>query len=133
MEYVALKPCRFGGQEFRVGETIPGELIVAPNNAEKMGVVAPKGAEIETEPSAEFIGINVHVQEGDMELKLSKEGLQAFVDVITSKAQEAEAIIELMTDTDALILIDATDSRKSIKQAAKERALALNAAEAGDQ
>lgn len=140
MEYVALKYTRFGGLDFKVGETIPEELVdpAAAETLKKAHVIVVKGSEDaptaqEAEPALSTITINVHAEEGDLALDLTQEGLQAFVDVITAKAADAETIIETMTDSDALILLDIADSRKSIKQAAKERALALNLSEAGEQ
>lgn len=138
MEYVALKYTRFGGQDFKVGETIPEELVdpVAAEALKKAHVIVVKGSEEapkaqEAAPAVSTITINVHAEEGDLPLDLTQEGLQAFVDVLTSKAADAETIIAKMTDSDALILLDIADSRKSIKQAAKDRALAIN--EAGEE
>ena len=59
------------------------------------------------------VGIGAHVQQ--------------VVDALTTKADNAEAIVEVMEDGDALILLDILDSRKTIKAAAKARATALNA------
>jgi|GEM_PF-3364748 len=28
MDFIALKPCCFAGQKFKIGETVPGELIL---------------------------------------------------------------------------------------------------------
>lgn len=137
MAYVALKPCCFAGHRFRIGETVPDELIHPGNarNAVKMGLIAEHageaGAPAKTPeppviPPVEKMTICIHAEEGDLPLDLTKEGLQAVVDVLTSKVDDAEPIIEAMTDGDALILLHLTDTRKTVKNAAEARAKALN-------
>ena len=133
MAYVALKPCCFAGQRFKIGENIP-DGIVHPGNAKnlvKMGVIAEQNGETEkvviTETvQQETIIVVIHAEEGDMPLNLTAEGLQSVVDVLTSKPSDAEPIIEQMTDGDALILLHITDNRKTVKAAAEARAQALS-------
>ena len=141
MAYVALKPCCFAGQRFKIGETVP-DAIVHPGNAKnlvKMGVIAEQNTETEKvvvpEPTQlETMTVVVHAKEGDLPLNLTKEGLQAVVDVLTSNVDDAEPVVAAMHDGDALILVHLTDNRKSIKAAAEARAQALNAEEsAGEQ
>lgn len=134
MLYVALKPCCFAGHRFRIGDNIPGEMI-HPGNADnlvKMGVIAKQTGESnpETSPAnneAAAITVTIHAEEGDLPLELTKEGLQAVVDVLTSNVEDAEPVIAAMNDGDALILLHLTDTRKSVKNAAEARAKALNA------
>ena len=137
MAYVALKPCCFAGHRFRIGETVPDELVHPgnANNAVKMGLIAEQAGEAGTpakapespvNPPAATMTVNIHAEEGDLPLDLTQEGLQAVVDVLTSNVDDAEPIIEAMTDGDALILLHLTDNRKSIKAAAEARAQALN-------
>ena len=134
MAYVALKPCRFAGQSFKIGEEIP-DGIVHPgvaNSLVKMQVIAE--ADDGTKPVVEqkepaTISLLISVEEGDLPLEVTKEGLQAVVNVLTGTAPQAEPIIEQMTDGDALILLHMTDGRKTIKNAAEARAKALNAPE----
>ena len=139
MAYVALKPCCFAGQNFKIGEIVP-DAIVHPGNANnlvKMGVIAEQNTHQETvvvhEP-LDTMAVVIHADGGDMPLNLTAKGLQAVVDVLTSTVDEAEPIVEAMTDGDALILLHAADSRKGIKAAAEDRAQALIAEEsAGEQ
>ena len=137
MAYVALKPCCFAGHRFRIGETVPDELIHPGNakNAVKMGLIAEHAGEAGTPaktpetpviPPVEKMTVNIHAEEGDLPLDLTQEGLQAVVDVLTSNVEGAEPIIAAMTDGDALILLHLTDTRKSVKNAAEARAKALN-------
>lgn len=136
MKLIAKKPCSFGGKKFYIGEEIPSEYVLNPNMQEKLGVIAiigddnptPTPAAPEAKPvQAESLEVFIHAKEGDIPLHLSKEGLQAVVDALTNNVQEAEEIVAQMTDGDALILLDIADTRKSIKNAAKERAQALAA------
>jgi stringent starvation protein B len=51
MDYTALKPCRFGGNAYRIGETVPGEAV-ASSMAKRLtagGVIAPLATEKTTE------------------------------------------------------------------------------------
>lgn len=137
MAYVALKPCCFAGHRFRIGEIVPDEFVHPgnANNAVKMGLIAEQSGEAGTpakttegqvNPPAATMTVNIHAEEGDLPLELTQEGLQAVVDVLTSNVDDAEPVIEAMTDGDALILLHLTDNRKSIKAAAEARAKALN-------
>ena len=137
MAYVALKPCCFAGHRFRIGEIVPDEFVHPgnANNAVKMGLIAEqsgeagtpaKTAEEQTNPPAATMTVIIHAEEGDMPLDLTQEGLQAVVDVLTSNVDDAEPVIEAMTDGDALILLHLADGRKGVKAAAEARAQALN-------
>ena len=136
MAYVALKPCCFAGQRFKIGEEIPDGLV-HPGNAQnvvKMGVIAKQNNTAENvvvpDPAqVETMTVVIRANEGDLPLNLTQEGLQAVVDALTVKPADAAAIIEKMEDGDALILLHIVDVRKAVKEAAEERAKALNADE----
>lgn len=130
MTYVALKPCRFAGQNFRIGDNIPGELIHQgqADNLVKMQLIAKADSEAKETiviPAPAF-SIAVNVEEGVMHLEPSEEGVQAIFSVLTSKTAEAEEIVKTMTDADALILLHMSDGRKTIRAAAETRAKELN-------
>ena len=143
MKLIARKPCSFAGKKFFIGDTIPAECVLDPHGQEKMGVLAIVNDDAGTAPNVEpqeirnevdTMTVVIRVKEGELPLNLTKEGLQAVVDVLTVKPADAETIIENMDDGDALILIHMVDSRKAVKMAAEERAKALNPEEsAGDQ
>lgn len=145
MKLIAQKPCSFGGKRFYIGDEIPAELVLDPKKQEGRGILAivndEAGAPAPVEPPVvnpaepvETMTVYIHAEEGDLPLDLTREGLQAVVDILTSKLEDAEPIVKQMTDEDALILLDIADTRKTIKTAAKERAQALNAEEsAGEQ
>lgn len=133
MAYVALKPCSFAGQRFRIGETVPAEVIQpgAARNLVKMGLIADDGAATTmaaaapAAPAKDTVTITVHAKEGDMPLEPTTAGLQALFDVLTANIADAEPTINEMTDGDALILLDFVDNRKSIKDIARTRAKEL--------
>jgi hypothetical protein len=133
MAYVALKPCSFAGQRFRIGETVPAEVIQpgAARNLVKMGLIADDGAATTmaaaapAAPAKDTVTITVHAKEGDMPLEPTTAGLQAIFDVLTANIADAEPTINEMTDGDALILLDFVDNRKSIKDIARTRAKEL--------
>jgi len=125
MTYVALKPCSFAGQNFRIGEVIQGDLI-RPGHAKnlvEMKKIAPTNGDAEkiVIPAPAF-SIAVNVEEGEMRLEPTEEGIQAIFSVLTGKTAEAEEIVKTMTDADALILLHMSDGRKTIKTAAENRA-----------
>lgn len=140
MKLIAKKPCGFGGKKFYIGDEIPAEYVLNPKAQEKLGNLvivndeAVDPAPADPVPPVEAMEVIIHAEEGDLSLNLTKDGLQAVVDVITSKAADAKPIIDQMTDGDALILLHIADNRKEIKTAAENRAKALNPEEsAGEQ
>lgn len=142
MKLIAKKPCSFGGKKFFIGDKVPAELVLDPRAQEKRGVLAivtDDAAPTPAPPAPETVRKEVDTmtvvirdKEGDMPLDLTRDGLQAVVDVLTVKPADAEAIIEKMDDGDALILIHLVDSRKAVKAAAEDRAKALNTEESED-
>lgn len=142
MAYVAIKPCRFAGQSFRIGESVPAELIQpgAAKNLVKMGIIAEEYGELVVASQDNTIEaknaettIVIHAEEGDMPLNPTQEGLQAIFDVLTDNVSAAEQTITGMTDEDALILLHIADSRKSVKELAETRAKELNAPQEGEE
>lgn len=131
MKLIARQPCNFGGKRFYIGDEIPAEYVLNPQSQESLGVLAivqdaPAPA---IEIPAPHMPIAIRRAEGDMLVEPTDEGMQAIFDALTSTVEEAKAIVEQMTDGDALILLNHTDSRKSIKEATSERAKELNEGE----
>ena len=129
MKLIAKQPCSFGGKRFYIGDEIPVELVQEPKTQEKYGKLVIVNDEASVAPGS-AMEVVIRAKEGDLPLMLTKEGLQAVVDVLTGTADDAKPIIEQMTDGDALILLHLTDKRKEIKAAAEERAKALSSEEA---
>lgn len=137
MKLIAQKPCSFGGKNFFIGDEIPAELVVAPKAQEKMGVLAVISDEVKP-----FVGLHemvtqvvdvkfeivIHAQEGDLSVHVTNEELSVFTDILqigTSKADEKQKISEIIQNIeseDILILLDALDGRKYIKDVVLARA-----------
>lgn len=139
MKLIAKKPCSFGGKKFYIGNEIPAELVTDAKAQEKWGVLAivADDAGISPDPSEEreeqtdpaTTSLTVQTKEGELTLDVTPEGIQSVFNVLLGTAPQAEPTIEQMSDSDALILLHLTDSRKTVKEAAEARAKALNAPE----
>lgn len=135
MAYIALKPCKFAGQKFKIGESVPAECIHAgaAKNLVKMQIISPADSEGAPVKSAgapkSTVTVNVKSNGENMPLELTLEGLQKVVDALTSNAKDAEKVVGKMTDGDALILLHMSDGRTSIKAAAEARAKKLSGTE----
>ncbi|MGN0999689.1 MAG: hypothetical protein ACI4PO_09075 [Faecousia sp.] len=132
MKLIAQKPCSFRGEKFYIGDEIPSEYVLLPKTQEQRGVLTIVNDDAGTAPAPDPVTtmeVVIRAEEGDMPLNLTQEGLQAVVDVLTGTADDAKPIIKEMTDGDALILLHLTDSRKSVKAAAEERAQEINSEE----
>lgn len=136
MELIAKIPCSFGGKKFFIGDTIPEEMVLDPKAQEKRGVLVRVDAQGQPQSNPQPVGdknipILVQVDEGELSLEITKDGMQAIFSVLTGKADVAEPVIGQMTDGDALMLLHMAESRKAVRAAVEARAKAL--AEAGEQ
>lgn len=138
MKLFAKRPCNFGGKTFYIGDEVPAEFVLDPEAQEKMGVLvklstqghpAPAPVPVQEEPKKSTITVRVPVEEGELPLDVTEEGIQAVFSVLTANAADAEPIIGQMTDGDALILLHLADSRKTIKAAAETRAKDISASQ----
>lgn len=142
MRLTANKPCRFGGKRFLIGEEIPAELVANPKAQEKMGVISiSDGADFAhtelQEVTAQVIGeikfeIPIHAEEGDLILCVTNEELNVFTDIrqigvsSTEDKQKISDMIQKIVSEDLLILLDALDGRKFVKEEAQARAKDLS-------
>lgn len=138
MKLIAKKPCSFGGKRFYIGDEIPAEFVLNPQEQEKMGRISimadggviPGTVDFGADNHDTVIPLVVHSKEGDLPISLTAESLQAVVDLMTSTAEDAAAAIKEMADRDALALLYFADSRKTVQQAAEARARAVDEANA---
>lgn len=133
MKLVAQKPCSFGGKKYFIGNEVPVDEVLNPKMHVAMGTLAILEEEAEAQQADAKITVRVGHGENEVYINVTPEGLQAVVDVLSASAKDAEPIIEQMTDGDALILLHASDSRKAIKEAAKERVQAITEESEGEQ
>ena len=127
MKLIAQKPCTFAGKKFYIGDEIPAEYVLNPKAQERMGVIVCTHDAPDPEPqeAANTVTVIIHADEGDTPIDVTPEGIQNIFDVLTSNAEDGKVLVEQMTDNMALLLLNITDGRKTIKEAAKERAKAI--------
>lgn len=129
--YTCLKPARFAGVDYTPGEIVPAEAIPA----NRVGAVIRLGLIAETQPveapapaqAPASFGVPIIIDGNAEELQVTPETVIEAVTVLQMTAEEAAKRIATITDATALIVIDACDSRKTVKKAAAERAKALEA------
>lgn len=141
MRLIAKKPCSFEGHKFFIGDEIPSGLVANPKAQEKMGVIAIAGGN-ESLPPEELqqytskvaqvkFEILIHSEEGDLPLQVTNEELSMFTDILqipvakTEDKQKVSEMIQNIESEDLLIMLDALDGRKFIKEEAQTRAQAL--------
>ena len=137
--YTCIKPATFAGVKYLPGDTVPAEAIPA----DRVGAVIRLGLIAETQQAAQNqhtnqpepaeIVFTIPIKTGDGEtenMEVKPETVVEAVSVLQMTADDAAKYIAGMIDATALIVIDACDSRKTVKKAAADRAAALDA-EAG--
>ena len=105
----------------------------------RLGLIAETQQDAQTQQTQQPAGIvfTIPIKTGDGEvenMEVNPETVAEAVSVLQMTADDAAKHIANMIDTTALIVIDACDSRKTVKNAAAGRAVALEAdgAEAGE-
>ena len=144
MRFIAQKPCKFGGKQFLTGEDIPVALVENPKSQEKRGVIAIADGGLSPEEFQEAVSqvgevkfeILIHTQDEDLPLYLTNEELSVFTEIrqigVTS-AEDKNKVSELIhkiESEDLLIMLDALDCRKYVKEEAQARATELSALKA---
>lgn len=109
MRLIAKKPCNFGGQKFYIGDKIPAELVADPKSQERLGVIAIANDE------------NERVSDEDAGTLFTQEQVQQTIEIIQLNAEKASAAILKVTDAGVLDLLVSIDSRKTVKESAKNR------------
>lgn len=138
MKIIALKPCKFGGIRFLIGDEIPEELVQNPNVQKKRGVIAisQDGDSIPMDHvtanlSEMNIPIVIHSDDGDLTVLVTQSELNVFFDILqipvskTEDKQKVSDMIQKIESEDLLIMLDALDGRKFVKEEAEQRASAI--------
>ena len=136
--FIALKPCNFAGQRFLAGETIP-EKLVHPSAVRRLKnqrfiVVPDEQKEVVEVPvglpeARQLFTVPILADGNELSVELEPEELKTLFIVLQNNADKAGKLIAEQVNKDLLLCIHALDSRKSVKEAAKEQATALIAAE----
>lgn len=128
--YTCTKPATFAGVKYLPGDTVPAEAIPA----DRVGAVIRLGliAEAQPEPPAAVpapFTVPVTLEDGTVyDVEVTPETVVEAVTVLQMTAEDAMKRIKAITDGQALIMIDACDSRKTVKKAAAARAAELEGA-----
>ena len=118
MAYTVLKPINIGGKRRIIGEVLNDSDVAAGRvySLVKSGYIS----ELKTIPEegidvAELkqLTINIPINDGVFDIEFT---------ILQSRVEEATERIKKIEKEEVLILIDATDSRKSVKAAAVEQA-----------
>lgn len=128
MNYIALKPVRFGGTLYKIGETIPEGVVDERRSLflKKSGHIAEvasvNGANTEN-LSVIPNTLSIPLLQSKHEVVMNSQQLLRFFDTIQKTMDEAKIEIATMTEEDApvLELLHEIDSRKGIKAAVETR------------
>lgn len=129
---VAKKPCSFGGKNFWIGDQIPDYLVLNPETQEKMGILTIVGkvedgilANDDVVAQIGEVLFEIPIVDGSdtMKIDMSEANIVQAVSIMQMKAADAEKAIKDVEDENVLIFLNALDSRKSVKDAAKKKAM----------
>ena len=136
--YTCTKPATFAGVKYMPGDIVPAEAIPTDRVGAviRLGLIAEAQRATEgQQPPAEIPGeppapvpfvVQVKAEDGTAyDVELTPEAVAELVAVLQMTAEEAVGRIKDITDGAALIVIDACDSRKTVKKAAAARAAEL--------
>lgn len=134
MRLIARIPCTFAGKKYLIGEEIPADVVENPEAQTKRGVITvmhdgESAASVNAVPKMGDIkfSIPIHLEDQDYEVSVTESELTVFTDVlqmgVSSNAEKAKVaeIVSSVESEDLLILMDAVDGRKAVKDAVKER------------
>lgn len=130
--YVVKKPLNLGGKRRIVGETLRDDEVTSPALV-RSGYVAKIDsglldmAEAVAEPLRPFEGgkcidIPIVTKDGGMVISVYPEAIGNAVRLLQTNAEDTAGEISVSEDEDMLIILDACDSRKKVKEAARRRA-----------
>lgn len=113
MDYIALRPCTFAGNRYRIGEPVPGALVMDGKRQVALGTLA---ARREADAGATDIAITID----GAQISFSAEELQAVFDILQADGRDAAAAIQTEQRENVRQVIAACDSRRSVKTALKD-------------
>lgn len=135
--FTCTKPAIFAGVKYKPGDIVPAEAIPAGRVGAviRLGLIAEaqqpaQELQQHTEPPAPVpITVQVKAEDGAVyDVEMTPEAVAELVAVLQMTVEDATARIKAIEDGNALIVIDACDSRKTIKKAAAARAAELEGA-----
>lgn len=134
MKLVANKPCSLNGKKYFIGEEVPVEEVVDYASLVKMGLLSvihdavPANDLEECVAMVGEVSFSIPIFKGDetIDLDVTEPQIQDAVKTMQMNADTAIAHIRGdVEDNTTLIVINALDSRKTVKEAAESKAKAL--------
>lgn len=130
---IAKRPCSFEGKEFFIGDQIPDDYVLDPEAMEKMGIVSVVGdkASANTEDVGSVVAevfFRAPIKKGERTLEIDVSEAQFAETVQTMQMTTKDATAHIKGDVEdntVLILLNALDSRTSVKKEAESKALIL--------
>lgn len=134
--FVALKPCRFKGKAFKVGDLIDESLVlpsairrlVQAGRIAEVGGNPPTAASLENAeegPKAEKLIVPIHAQEGIAHVELTPEELLWVVSTMQMTPEEIAQEIAEIESTDQILLLSVLNGTEEVFELTKERASEL--------
>lgn len=141
--YVAKKRCTIGGVVYNVGDPIPFDAVMPSRvgSLKAANIIAevniPETGDVETSDYIAQIQDNISsnitipiIKDGEtMQITLSPEEIAEGVRILQVSVEELEKAVKDIDNMDLLIFVDRLETRKTAKQAIKERAERLMAPE----
>lgn len=130
--YICTKTISLGGTTYQKGEPIPGEAVL-PNRVRALTregyiaehneapAVTPETPQNEPEAPASIV-LPITKNGGVMELVAATDDIIQAVSILQLNAEEAAKAVAEVNSEEALILIDALDTRKTVRTATAARA-----------
>ena len=114
MAYTVLKPINIGGKRRIIGEVLNDSDVAAGRvySLVKSGYIS----------ELKQLTINIPINDGVFDIEVALDDAVEVFTILQSRVEEATERIKKIEKEEVLILIDATDSRKSVKAAAVEQA-----------
>lgn len=140
--YIVKKPLNLRGVRRKIGEVV-NEQDVDKTRAYSLvrsgylsevgesaaGLIQDSAASlppISAQEGEVLINVPIIRKEGTMSILVAPEGVSEVIRLLQSTALDAEQAIKGIEDDNILILLDACDSRKTVKAAARNRAMELS-------
>ena len=139
MRLIARIPCTFAGTRYLIGDEIPADVVENPEAQAKRGTIAIMNdgegdahlSDAVTQVGDVKFTVTIHSDDQEYGVSITESELQTFADIVQMgvKSNEEKAkvteIISSIESEELLIMIDALDGRKVVKDAIKERVEAL--------
>lgn len=117
--YIALKPCSFAGEAYRIGEEIPNGKVLPEAVARlvRQGVIAENGPGVLLPGSAslEKIVVPILTDEGQIDLEVTPEALKKALRVAQMPEDTAIDALKELQEEDELIIVHALTKSDRVK------------------